>query len=222
MGVRISPEAPVTNISKGMNTIQIGNLPIDIHDGAIGISMSGGADSSILFYILMKYAPGPINVFSCGNGRTNNQEVEGAVRVINYVMKKIERYDVTFHAHWEKHKLVHNTFNEDMIRKVNVSIMYAGFTTPPPDGAIEGFDVEACYGGKYEPGVTYPNYVRDGKIYMPFANIDKRGIAGLYKELDVKDLYSVTRSCESLTLLGGHCGKCWWCKERVWAFGKLQ
>jgi tRNA(Ile)-lysidine synthase TilS/MesJ len=53
-----------------MKTIQIGNLPIDIHDGAICISMSGGADSSILFYILMKYAPGPIHVFSCGNEQT--------------------------------------------------------------------------------------------------------------------------------------------------------
>ena len=213
---------PIIHISKSMKTIQIGNLPIDIHDGAICISMSGGADSSILFYILMKYAPGPIHVFSCGNGRTNNQEVEGAIRVINYVMKTIERHDVTFHAHWEKHKLTHNAFNEDLIQKFNISVIYAGFTTPPPEDAITDFDTEACYGGKHESGVTYPNYHRDGKLYCPFANINKREIAALYKELDVEDLYSVTRSCESLTLIGGHCGKCWWCKERVWAFGKLQ
>lgn len=222
MGVRISPEAPLRFISKVMNTVNIAGVPINIYDGPIGISMSGGVDSSILFYILMKYAQGPISVFSCGNGRTNNQETEGALRVVNYVIKKIPRTDVTFHAHWEEHKLVHNAFNENIIKKFDLTMIYAGFTTPPPNGAITDFDTEACYGGMHEPGVTYPLYQRNGKVYTPFANIDKKGIAKLYKELHVEDLYSVTRSCESLTLIGGHCGNCWWCKERIWAFGKIE
>jgi 7-cyano-7-deazaguanine synthase in queuosine biosynthesis len=222
MGVRISPEAPVQPISNNMQTITFGDLPVDIHDGNVGISMSGGVDSSILFYILMKYAKGPITIFSCGNGRTNNQEIEGALRVVNYVLKKIPRYDISFHSHWEQHKQTTNALNENLIRKLEVSVIYTGFTTPPPENAILNYDTEACYGGRREPGVKYETYHRDGKIYMPFANIDKKGIAKLYKELQVEDLYAVTRSCESLTLIGGHCGQCWWCKERIWAFGKLE
>ena len=109
-----------------------------------------------------------------------------------------------------------------MIRKLEVSVIYTGFTTPPPEDAIVTYDTEACYGGQRELGVKYETYHRDGRIYMPFANIDKKGIAKLYKDLEVEDLYSVTRSCESLTLIGGHCGQCWWCKERIWAFGKLE
>ena len=74
-----------------MNTIKINNLDIDIHDGPIGISLSGGADSSLLFYILMKYASGPIHVFSCGNGNTNYHEPISAMRVINYCVRKINQ-----------------------------------------------------------------------------------------------------------------------------------
>ena len=52
-------------------------------------------------------------------------------------------------------------------------------------------------------------------------NLPKKEIAKLYKILDIENLYSMTRSCESLTVLDAHCGECWWCKERMWAFGKL-
>ena len=45
----------------------------------------------------------------------------------------------------------------------------------------------------------------------------------------VDELFPLTRSCESeekgqQMLDGGpeeHCGKCWWCLERQWAFGRL-
>jgi len=51
----------------------------------------------------------------------------------------------------------------------------------------------------------------------------------MYTELDVMDsLFPVTRSCEWKESMGGddpgleHCGTCWWCEERLWAFNKLS
>jgi 7-cyano-7-deazaguanine synthase in queuosine biosynthesis len=64
---------------------------------------------------------------------------------------------------------------------------------------------------------------------MPWANTDKKGIAKMYREENLIDtLLPVTRSCEydpnceffdDIEDPGlGHCGECWWCKEREWGF----
>ena len=63
--------------------------------------------------------------------------------------------------------------------------------------------------------------------------VDKRMIAHLYKHFNVlEELLPHTRSCEwhegfenngviVPNPKDGHCGECWWCRERKWAFGKL-
>lgn len=224
-----------------MKTITIGELEIDIHDGPIGMMMSGGADSSILFYILSKYAPGPIHVFSCGNGMTNNQEPIGALKVINYTVGKLHRKDIYFRCHWVDNKKAHNMIFADHHKQSGINIMYAGFTRPPPEGAITEFDNDGIIAiGDVYDGSIYPKYLSENdsdtviklfgsmftapglKLYTPFAHTNKQGIAKLYKELYVEELYLITRSCENLTLTEGHCGTCWWCKERLWAFGRLD
>lgn len=56
----------------------------------------------------------------------------------------------------------------------------------------------------------------------PFFNMNKKDIAKMYEDEGLMDtLWPVTRSCESETMSEGHCGECWWCQERLWAFGKL-
>jgi 7-cyano-7-deazaguanine synthase in queuosine biosynthesis len=205
-----------------MKTIKFEDLTIDIHDGPIGIILSGGADSSLLFYILMKHAEGPIHVFSCANGITNNREPYGALNVINRCIELTGRKDIFFHSYWVDHKLLHNMVHREVVNNAKVNIVYGGFTRPPAEGEIVDFDTTTTVGGVEQPGVVNQYYFENRRLYYPFSNTNKKGIAKLYKELDIEDLYSYTRSCESKTLLSGHCGKCWWCKERIWAFGKLE
>ena len=54
-------------------------------------------------------------------------------------------------------------------------------------------------------------------------NIDKKGVAELYDYFGLMDtLFPLTRSCEDWTDdFSAHCGKCWFCLERLWGFGKL-
>lgn len=63
----------------------------------------------------------------------------------------------------------------------------------------------------------------DDRILTPFINIDKKEIADYYVKNDlIESLFNLTRSCVSTTKdFSFHCGKCWWCKERLWAFGRL-
>ena len=54
-------------------------------------------------------------------------------------------------------------------------------------------------------------------------NMDKKDLALIYKEHNLlSTLFPITRSCVTETMnFDAHCGECWWCKERIWAFGKL-
>lgn len=62
----------------------------------------------------------------------------------------------------------------------------------------------------------------DARAYIPLFNHNKKDIAKLYKHFNLeKSLLPVTRSCENDNHTNSHCGKCWWCHERIWAFGSL-
>lgn len=62
-----------------------------------------------------------------------------------------------------------------------------------------------------------------GEVFSPLVNIDKKGVAEIYNYFGLIDtLFPLTRSCEDWTEdFSAHCGKCWFCLERLWGFGKL-
>lgn len=61
-------------------------------------------------------------------------------------------------------------------------------------------------------------------IYQPYANVDKKFVAGVYLENDLMDtLFPLTRSCvgTSVKLTDNgkkECQECFWCHEKAWAF----
>ena len=224
-----------------MKTITIDNLNIDLHDVNIGVAVSGGADSALLLYIIMKNITAPITIVSCGNSLTHNQEPVNALKITNEIMKLTGKKNVYFITHWAENKQLTTTFQKELVvDTLKLDVMYFGFTRPPPKDEIVEFDTEnvAAAGGIDSELVRKTYWSKDEELIdifgpkakgfklplavaSPFININKKEIAKLYKVLDIEYLYSMTRSCESLTVLDAHCGECWWCKERVWAFGKL-
>ena len=64
--------------------------------------------------------------------------------------------------------------------------------------------------------------VLDNRVYSPFINLNKKDIASMYADLKIMEVFLASRSCEDATHIGTHCGKCWWCDERKWAFGYLE
>lgn len=62
----------------------------------------------------------------------------------------------------------------------------------------------------------------DTRAYIPLYNHNKKDIAKLYRYFGLEQtLLPATRSCENDSHPDSHCGTCWWCHERVWAFGNL-
>jgi hypothetical protein len=71
-------------------------------------------------------------------------------------------------------------------------------------------------------GKPTDSLVLDIRAYIPLFNHNKKDIATLYRHFGLEQiLLPVTRSCENDSHPTSHCGTCWWCRERVWAFGNL-
>lgn len=211
-----------------MKTIKICNLPIDIHNGPVAISHSGGADSSLLLYILMNYCNGPIHVYTCASKQKHRTTARVSGEVINRCMDLIDRSDIYHHVYYTDLQTFDTLFNPlfDMLDSnlYNIKYLYTGVTCLPPVSESFKFINEMPLINKRDPNIKRTLYNGKNKnIYSPFFNIDKKYISNIYSELKIVDtIFSVTRSCEDLTLTAGHCGKCWWCEERLWAFNKLE
>ena len=76
---------------------------------------------------------------------------------------------------------------------------------------------------KRDPGRSTERLLDNG-IYSPYLNVNKKFVAGVYKEHNLmKELYPMTKSCAWGPESGNKnypepCGKCFWCNEKAWAF----
>lgn len=208
-----------------MIQINISDVIIDIHDGPIGISFSGGADSSLLLYILMKHAPGPIHVFTCSLDSKNRSTLINAPRVLSKIIDLTGNYNVYHHFHFVKDgKTIKELFEQQtqFIKNKTINWLYTGITSNPPFNVQKIFTEISQENHERHPLIQRPVYHQSYPIHTPFTNVNKQIIAKMYTELGIMDsLFTVTRSCESVTLTEGHCGECWWCQERMWGFNRL-
>jgi hypothetical protein len=212
----------------------------------IGIWMSGGADSSLLCYLLAKkikeenlpYKIQPLtvqkrpNIFESVPVRSKIAEILDA----EYIFKDHKIYYAPEQG-WQTtdYLSMFAAKNRENIRNNTFQILFSGITTNPPAEVQQNFqwgvleDVERKRGTNViKDTVRYFTETENNIEYeffelKPFFNIDKKVVANLYKENNLLEtLFPLTRSCEDRTYLKGHCGKCWWCEERMWAFGKLE
>ena len=239
--------------------IEIDGLPIGLYkDGPVGIGASGGADSSIVMYILFKNITHDLHIYTVIGDYRRHATEKSFDNVVakcaeltgktNYFVHKIHNAD-------QSPERLLNTYDA-AINTGEVDIVYTGITMFPPDNeyadwpdtedwlANQPYHVEYRKESNTRPlfGIEIPipndtiyewspitiGSVRKDKItacdkvYNPFINHNKKHIARLYKALGVEDtLFPVTRSCENDSYPDSHCGNCWWCYERKWAFGRL-
>ncbi len=211
--------------------MRICNVDIQETPGKIGVFCSGGADSSILLYLLLKNTQSQITVFTLGNKEKKYKNIDITKNVI-------EKCQLLTGRNIDQH-ILRNTdvqtkeeiFNTEFLQHVdngNLKLLYTGFTSNPPQTVTETFKNSSPIAIR-DPEFVKPFWHRNDTLYTPFANIDKTVIAQMYTELDVMDsLFPVTRSCEWKDGMDGedpgleHCGICWWCEERQWAFNKLS
>lgn len=208
-----------------MKQVKILDITVDIHDGPIGISLSGGVDSSLLLYILMSNSDNPIHIFTCAVDNKNRSTIRSSTNVVNTLINKTNNYNVFHHFHYVKEvTTLEILFKQQLqfLKNQTINMLYTAITNNPPLDVQNDFKSLSTENEERHPLIQKDVYEKDILVYKPFVNINKKAIAKLYKELNlIEDLLPVTRSCESLELSEGHCGECWWCEERNWAFRVL-
>jgi len=215
-------------------------LPEGKHN--IVVKLSGGADSSLIYYVLCKeYA--------------NNKDVNLIVVTLNtdkkpyyipFAQKIIKRvYDLT-----GKVPIDHMTISikhdpddyvsyqdelvDQAIKKYNPALMYSGLTMNPPAEEMKQFFIDNYKKINIDllevlKSIDSRDKVRDYTQYrsnnfniLPFGQSNKKAVAAAYRQHDAMErLYPYTRSCEAFSDKEEHCGNCFFCAERWWGFGRL-
>ena len=195
----------------------------------IGIKISGGADSAILTYILSMYVKiekpelqiVPITIVH----PEKSYQYLFASKVIDFCKEKFGELFAEHQVLKSSNRFTHDTeqmnFVNDLYAKGVIDCHFFGVTKNPPSEVVEKMDVE---GPSDKRDHEIPLSTQEGTSFRPFVNIDKKGIAELYRELNVLDsLFPLTRSCEELTQdFSKHCQWCWFCQERFWGFERYE
>jgi 7-cyano-7-deazaguanine synthase in queuosine biosynthesis len=208
-----------------MKTITIAGVDIDIHDENVGIYMSGGADSSLLLYILMKHCTKKIHIFTCASQAKQFSSATSSRNIIKKCVELTGNFNVMHHMTFVNIQDDHLLFSpyREFIDKGIVNLVYHGVTANPPKEVSDTFSNPADTPNLRNPSQTRVYYKQGSNLYTPFTNSNKQKVKEMYKELDIEDtLFPLTRSCEDPSLAEGHCGTCWWCEERQWGFGRLE
>lgn len=116
--------------------------------------------------------------------------------------------------------LMKRHFENELRKKWNNALMITGMTCNPP---IEEQRKNNFYELAERRRDTRNQIPWFNTIYQPYINIDKKFVANVYKKHKLMDtLYPLTSSCvgseEETNYFSKPCGKCFWCKEKEWAF----
>lgn len=213
----------------------------------IGISLSGGADSALLAYLICSQTNADIhfntqirmwrsrpwaehvaeNVVNWFGGKFNNKFYHHK----NLIPPELEEpTEYLIKDEYGKMKsgnrIILRSYNEYIAHKYNLNALYGGVNLNP-DIEIEGKVKER------DEGHIPPHFVHNGiDICHPFVYTKKDWIIRQYYENNIEDLLDLTRSCEGefegldyTTYTPGQdvpvCGECFWCKERQWGIDNV-
>ena len=217
-------------VKTSQDTIKIN---VDPSQTKIGIKLSGGLDSAIVAYLLCKYI---------------HEERPDCTLIPFTVIHSFKPYNLWFASkvkwwlkehfptvQWHKeHFTIHSNgddynermeeLQEDLKSKNIIDCKFSGVTANPPLEVYKQWSPDDT-NDEPTPGREIGRALKDTSFGRILVNIDKKGVAELYKKFGLMDtLFNVTRTCEETELdpsVTPHCGKCWWCEERRWGFGKL-
>ena len=216
-------------------------MRIDIPEAynKILIQHSGGVDSTYVIYGVVKtLVEEKRNVQVIINTGFEPKTDPHSFERTDKICKKIfEHFNYTNYIHIKfeyKEGLIDSKQRQfsksitDVYDKYKIDAVYRGITKAPPVYIQElacGYIIE---GRTFDKAVSTVDWNPHGFYnHRPIINIDKKELAVEWNKSQflVDEIYKMTFSCVSgmhyTAAWTKHCLSCWWCGERMWAFGKI-
>lgn len=243
-------------------------IPFDPKWTKIGVAVSGGADSALLLHLLCDIITKnslevDVHVISNIRGwKAKPWQRQNSIDVYNYIRSKFS--NIRFHRHenfvppefeWADQG---PTLTDEYGKRVSGDIIelrafaeFVGYTEQLDAyyNAVTRNPKSASFNNAMPTRDVDPSLETARLMIMPHMDliachplrfVDKSWVASLYKNLDLFDLFNLTRSCEGdktvrpevffdldyKTYKPGDpvpiCGRCFWCRERAWAWHNAE
>lgn len=189
------------------NDLRTFNFQFDLLKRKIGVLVSGGLDSALLYYLVQSLANEKYSVVPFIINRDNDGSDLYAQPVIDFIHKSLNKPSQTAIelAINEKNSDLQVSAGMKLLDTYPVNIVYIGLIETLPIHSI---------------GVAKPfTPVDNNKFVYPFKNLNKSHIVDLVNQLDLHELFKITHSCVYKNYRCNHCNRC---NERHWAFTKLN
>jgi len=181
----------------------------------IGVLFSAGVDSSLMLYQLSKTHP-ESNIHLWIGSRLNDGQfhLENVEKVLNFLKPNVKTTAVFTFKDRPDGRAKRDKLRKQFVEQYKVDCMVNGLTLNPTEDLGEGRDERRDTVRPFK--IEIDGY----EVYRPFIQMDKKGIAKLYEDYELKkSLLPLTVSCEAIEP-PRPCKECWWCKEKFWGFGE--
>ncbi len=171
----------------------------------IGVLVSGGLDSALLYFLLRKIVITPYSIQPYTISRNDGSELyaQSVIDCVNFLLKKENQQTRIIPITETDSNLQVSSGLSILAKQTNINAIYVGIIEVLPEHSV-GYKI-------YRPTDT-------DKTYYPFKNLNKSHIVDLVRKLNATELFNVTHSC---VYKNGKCGNCNRCIERKWAFEKI-
>lgn len=174
----------------------------------IGVFTSGGTDSTILLYCIIKELQDTgrdtDTVTALTLAKNNCSYHEARVRDAHPIFARASHEALPGK---DVDGVIRETILEQMER-TDIDAFYTGKCMNPPEGS-----------GMPQWAPKNPTQNIRGRLVLPFRAVTKAEILSLYYTLGVEHLLEKTHSCTQSDI--GQCGTCFACAERAWAFQQI-
>jgi 7-cyano-7-deazaguanine synthase in queuosine biosynthesis len=194
----------------------------------IGISISGGLDSTLLAYLLhdIKYKTNSDISLKFFCVPRPDDSIVHARRIVDYIDSQFNQSTSVIHCVGQgdlHHSEQVKSGMREAIQKYDLDILVSAVTKNP----------EICDPPEYLPNYAYGSFLeKDGtpyngpvrvkpqnpKFINPFWDNTKADTVRLIKDLNLTEIPKITHTCTGSKTL--RCNQCWQCCERAWAFAK--
>ena len=184
-----------------------------------GMMLSGGIDSGILLYLLLKahgelgWKPN-IQPFVM---LKKNEMVQSSAAMVNYINTQFP-YDLPQPIEVGNPDIHHRDQGEAAWREISRKypaidyVFYASNATPTWDYSRWPKDAQGNPIGRPERSKG-----EGGMVWLPFLHLYKFHTVDLVFEHNQEEMFRLARSCTQ-HISGPRCGKCFHCRERAWGF----